>query len=70
MAIKIPVWLDKTLYALAGLGAVNWGLTKVFTFNLVDSILSAIGQVGIALWVYGAVGIAGAYTLYDVFKKK
>ena len=47
---------------LVVIGAVNWGLAA-FGFNIVDMLLG-----GFATWAYYAVGAAGIYKLFKLFK--
>jgi len=51
---------------LSGVGAVNWGLTEFVGFNAVEFVSFGVGA--IALVLYGAVTIAGAVTLYQLFR--
>lgn len=56
--------LEKTAMTIAAVGAVNWGLTSLMNFNVVARFVpSTLMQL-----VYGAIGIAGVYTLYIIYK--
>lgn len=67
MALNGKLW-EKIAYVLVGVGALNWGLDKVLSFNVVDWLLTLIGIASYSIYVYGAVGLAGAYSLYKIFK--
>lgn len=67
MALSGKLW-EKIVYVLVGVGALNWGLDKVLSFNVVDWLLTLIGIASYSIYVYGAVGLAGAYSLYKIFK--
>jgi len=69
MPIKGMKPLDLTVYVVAGIAAVNWGLGPL-GYNLVDSVLGAVNFTAYADWVYYAIGIAGVYSLYKLFSKK
>lgn len=56
-AVKVTVWL------LAGLGALNWGLMEVADLNLVTELLGS-GSAGL---VYIVIGAAGALSLAGNF---
>lgn len=53
---------------LITIGALNWGLERIFNFNLVDTIVGA-GSV-LSQWIYGLVGLAGAYAVYLLLVKQ
>ena len=51
---------------LAGVGALNWGLVGLFSFNLVEFLLGWMPA--LIKWVYVLVGISGGYALFKAFK--
>lgn len=54
-------WIEPTYKALAGIGALNWGLTEFFNTNLVTMVGAM--HPAVAPTVYGAVGVSGALLL-------
>ena len=56
----------KLVVVLAGIGALNWGLTAFFGLNLVDRVLGGMPMPAKA--VYGLVGLAGLMLLVSLFK--
>ena len=62
--------LSWVFYITTAVGALNWGLVKLFNFNLVDTLLSWISLTGFGVYIYGAIGLAGAYGLYTIYKPK
>lgn len=56
-AVKVTVWL------LAGLGALNWGLMELADLNLVTEVVGS----GSAGAIYIVVGAAGALSLAGNF---
>ena len=56
----------KLIGALAGIGALNWGLTAWLNFNLVTKIFGDM-TMGSKI-VYGLVGVAGLLTLVSFVK--
>ena len=60
--------IEKTAMILAGVGALNWGVIAITGVNYVDKILSFVPVAGLGKIVYIAVGIAGAWGLYEAFK--
>ena len=54
-------------YVLGAVGALTWGTDKVLGFNGIDMVISAVGLAGYAIFVYGAVGLAGAWALYKIW---
>ena len=60
--------LEKITYVLVGVGALSWGLDKVFSFDVVDWLLTLIKISSYSIYVYGIVGLAGAFYLYKLFK--
>jgi len=59
--------LEWVAYLLVSIGALNWGLDKVAGFNIVDWLLGLVNLAGYSIFVYGAVGLAGAYSLYKIW---
>ena len=59
--------LEWVAYILMAIGALNWGLTEVLNFNLIGTLLSWVGLTGYAVWIYGAVGLAGAWAIYKIW---
>ncbi|MEK6882597.1 MAG: DUF378 domain-containing protein [Nanoarchaeota archaeon] len=57
--------LCKIATVLSALGAINWGL-GIWNINLVEmwNFSSTITNV-----IYGAIGLAGIYTIIGLFKK-
>ena len=61
-------WLDIVALILIIIGAINWGLSGFFRFDLIASLfgqLSAISRI-----IYAIVGIAGIYSLILFWKLK
>lgn len=61
--ISVP---DEAALALATVGALNWGLIGLFSFDLVARLLGSRSLA--SRLVYSLVGAAGAYTLYYLYK--
>lgn len=59
---------EKTAYVLTSVGALNWGLDKVFSFNIVDWLLTMVKLTSYSIYVYGLIGLAGAFAVYKIFK--
>ena len=59
--LKQACALCKVVGALAGIGALNWGLTAVFGINIVDKIFGEGTTIGKA--VYAIVGLSGLVLL-------
>lgn len=59
--------LDFVAYLLVSIGALNWGLVEALNFNIVETLLGFVGFTAYALWIYLAVGVAGAYSLYKLW---
>ena len=57
----------KIVGLLVIIGALNWGLVGVASFNLVDQLLGA-GSVASRI-IYGLVGLAGLLKLASCFKQ-
>ena len=56
----------KIVALLAGVGALNWGLTAWFGLDLVAKVFGSMG--GAAKIVYGLVGVAGLLLLVSLVK--
>lgn len=56
----------KIVALLAGIGALNWGLSAWFGLDLVAKVFGNMG--GAAKIVYGLVGIAGVLLLLSLVK--
>lgn len=56
----------KLVVVLAGVGALNWGLSVFFGVNLVERLLGSVPVAAKA--VYGLVGLAGLMLLLSLFK--
>ena len=67
MALSGTLW-EKIAYILLGVGALDLGLDKVFSFSVIGWLLTLIGLASYSIYVYGAVGLAGVYKLYTLFK--
>ena len=59
--------LEWVAYLLVSIGALNWGLAEVLNFNAVDWLLGLVNLTSYSIFVYGAVGLAGAYSLYKIW---
>ena len=57
----------KLVTLLAGIGALNWGLTALFNYNLVAALLG--DMTAPAKVVYGLVGFSGLILLVSFIKK-
>ena len=53
--------IDKVALALVIIGAINWGLIGLFSFNLVDTLFGAMSI--ISRIVYILVGISGLWCI-------
>jgi uncharacterized membrane protein YuzA (DUF378 family) len=49
------------------IGAINWGLIAYNGTDLVTMLASTVGQPMVEKYIKYAVGIAGAYALYDFY---
>lgn len=56
---------DWIAWILVIIGALNWGLVA-FNYNLVAVLFGS----ALAQWVYGLVGLAGLYLLFQAIAKK
>lgn len=63
--------IDILARALAGVGAVNWGLVALAEFDLVATVFGMeFGQTNaLTRVVYGLVGLAGVWVLGRVFTR-
>lgn len=57
--------IDKIALALIIIGAINWGLIALFSFNLVAAIFGDMTV--LARIVYGLVGISGLWAIKLLF---
>ena len=60
--------LDWIVLILVIIGAINWGLIGLFSFDLVAVIFGAMGV--ITRIIYVLVGLSGIYLLFTVGKFK
>ena len=58
--------IDVIAMVLVIIGALNWGLVGIFSWNLVDAIFGAASTIGRV--VYALVGVAGLWTIYLLVK--
>ncbi len=63
--LKQSCILCKIVGALAGIGAINWGLVGIFQYNLVDQLLGPMSM--LSRVVYGLVGLSGLALLASFF---
>ncbi|MBU2639287.1 MAG: DUF378 domain-containing protein [Nanoarchaeota archaeon] len=59
--------LDWVALVLVLVGALNWGLVGLFSFDLVEAILGSIPL--LQTIVYDLVGLSALYIAYMTFKK-
>jgi len=59
--------LDWIALILVIIGAINWGLVGVASFNLVEVIFGAVGW--LERLIYILVGLSGIYMIYYAVKK-
>ena len=59
--LKQTCFLCKIVGALAGIGALNWGLVAILHFNLVEKLTGA-GTTATTV-IYGLVGLSGLILL-------
>ena len=52
---------------LSSVGAINWGLTIFFNFNLVEFLAGMIKVPYLKRVIYGLVALSGFYTLVFLF---
>ena len=57
--------VDKIALVLIIIGAINWGLVGIFSFNLVDSIFGTMSM--ISRIIYALVGISGLWGIKLLF---
>lgn len=57
--------VDKIALVLVIIGAINWGLIGLFRFDLVAAIFGEMSV--LSRIVYGLVGIAGLWTIKELF---
>ena len=62
----MQILYDITLI-LVVIGAINWGLVRLFKFDLVAAILAGGGKLGnisgLSRIIYGLVGLSGLYVI-------
>ena len=54
-------------YFVSSIGAINWGLTTFFDYNLVDYLCSAVKTKYFREIVYGFIAMSGFYALVSLF---
>ena len=64
--MKISKQVSSTAVVFAGVGALNVGLSKFLSFNLLSFVPTGI----VSTLVYAAVGLSGAVVLYQLYDKK
>lgn len=64
--MNIPKPVHTLAIVLAGVGALNVALAKFLSFNLLSFVPAGI----VSTLVYAAVGLSGAYVLYQLYEKK
>ena len=68
--------MDKLALLLVIIGALNWLLVGLFGFDLVAALFGGTGSIapgqasGISRIVYAIVGIAGAYAISFLFRRR
>lgn len=68
--------MDKLALLLVIIGALNWLLVGLFGFDLVAALFGGSGSIspgqasGISRIVYALVGIAGAYAISFLFRRR
>ena len=62
---KFFVWFSRLLCSVA---AVNWGLEKFVHWNLVDYLNVLSGNIGIDLFLYALISLAGIYAFIALFR--
>jgi len=60
------MWLKKIVFAVAFIGAINWGLWACFQFDLVAWMFHSKTSMGARL-VYGIIGLAGLWGFKALF---
>ena len=56
-------WLHIVSYTLVIVGALNWGLVGLFSFNLVTWLAMSLGIASLEMMVYVLVGVSVVYEL-------
>jgi len=59
--------LEWVVSLLVGIGAFSLGLANVLNFDIVDWLLNLVNFASYSIFIYGAIGIAGAYSLYKLW---
>lgn len=62
--MSVISWLA---YFISAVGAMNWGFTKFFKFNLVEYITQAAKVNYLNEGIYALVSVSGFYALIDLF---
>ena len=64
--MKISKQVSSTAVVFAGVGALNVGLSKFLSFNLLSFVPAGM----VSTLVYAVVGLSGAVVLYQLYDKK
>ena len=62
--------IDKVSFILVIIGALNWGLYGLFTFDLVGFVFGSNPPTLLARIVYIMVGVAGANLMFLIYKSR
>ena len=57
-------WAKKLSVVLVGLSAINIGISKTFSYDILNNIF---GTSMLATLLYVVIGVSGIYTLYHYF---
>lgn len=60
-------WLDWVAIVLVIIGAINWGLVGLFSFNLVNALFGGVPTLEAIIYIL--VGLAGLYMIYMVARQ-
>lgn len=63
MVMNTEINAETVVSAVAGIGAVNWGLQEFASFNIVTELLGSSPELG-----YGAFAVAGVVVLTERFE--
>lgn len=55
-------WVDTVSTLLVWLGALNWGLWGLFSYNVVESVLGTSPD--LVKWTYVLIGLSGVWVAY------
>ena len=61
--MKLFEW---TAYILVTIGALSFGVDKLFNFNFIVWLLSLGGLSNYAFYLYWAIGLAGVYAVFKI----